>query len=110
MGRGVVVVVVGVDVVVGLVVVLVVEVVVGLLVVVVGEDVVVEVLVVVKFPIVVGLLVVVVVEVVVLLQALNTKDVTSSKDVMATSHFLLNLLANLLFSFISFTFIIKGYL
>jgi len=100
--------VVGVDVVVGLVIVLVVEVVVGLVVVVVGEDVVVEVLVVVE--VVVGLLVVVVVEVVVLLQALNTKDVTSNKDVTTTSHFLLNLLANLLFSFILFTFIIKGYL
>ena len=107
MGRGVVVVVVGVDVVVGLVVVVVVEVVVGLVVVVVGDDVVVEVLAVVE---VVGLPVVVVAGVVVLLQALNTKDVMSNKDVTTTSHFLLNLLANLLFSFILFTFIIKGYL
>ena len=72
---------------VGLVVILVVEVVVGLVVVVVAE-----------------------VVVVVLLQALNTKDVTSNNDVTTTSHFLLNLLDNLLFSFILFTFIIKGYL
>ena len=103
-GNGVV------DVVIGLVVVLVVKVVVEV-------GVVVEVFVVVEVE--VGLVVTLVVEVdvgivavveevVVLLQALNTKDVTINKDVTTTSHFLLNLLDNLHFSFILFTFIIKG--
>ena len=88
-------------------------VVVGLPVVVVEEEaVVVEVFVVVAVAIVVVVVVgwVVVVVVVLLLHALKTELATSSNDVKTTSHFLLNLLANLLFSFILFTFIIKGYL
>ena len=114
MGREVVVVVVGVDVVVGLVVVLVVEGVVDEEVVdLVVEVVVVEVFVVeevVDVEVVVGLVVVVVEGVVVLLQALNARDATSNNDVTTTSHFVLNLLNNLHFSFLLFTFIIKAYL
>ena len=96
-----------------------VEVVVGVVVValveVLEEDaVVVEVFVVVTFPKVIVVVVVVgwvaVVVVVLLLHALKTELATSSNDVKTTSHFLLNLLDNLHFSFSLISFIIMGYL
>jgi hypothetical protein len=76
------------------------------------EAVVVEVFVVVAVAIVVVVVVgwVVVVVVVLLLQALKTELATSNNDVKTTSHFLLNLLDNLHFSFSLISFIIMGYL
>jgi hypothetical protein len=90
----------------------VVDVVIALVVVVEEEAVVVEVFVVVAVAIVVVVVVgwVVVVVVVLLLHALKTELATSSNDVKTTSHFLLNLLDNLHFSFSLISFIIMGYL
>ena len=90
------------------------DVVVALVVVLEEDRVVVEVFVVVAVPkviVVVGVVGwVVVVVVVLLLQALKTELATSNNDVKTTSHFLLNLLDNLHFSFSLISFIIMGYL